>query len=110
HEVVDLTDETELRLYELINDFRYLRKDVRDLASPTTPRLQTLQWVEQLTGNGSVEQQRQAQQKLSEAFASLLNKDENYYYLELSCLQIHPERDGQKRSTPLVAVGRPSAL
>src|SRR5262245_41833269 len=34
HEMVDLTDETELRVYELMNDFRYLRKDVREIANP----------------------------------------------------------------------------
>src|SRR5438067_1150401 len=59
HEMVDLADETELRVYELMNDFRYLRKDVRELANPTSRGkdnpLDTPRWIADLIGgeNGS---------------------------------------------------------
>src|SRR5204862_7879864 len=33
-EVANLADEAELRAFELVNEFRFLRKDVRDLANP----------------------------------------------------------------------------
>src|SRR5438034_704274 len=33
-EVANLTAETELRAFELVNEFRFLRKDLRDLATP----------------------------------------------------------------------------
>src|SRR5262245_29702321 len=48
HELVDLADEAELRGRDLDYDFRYLRKDVRDFASPPRQPVQTLQVVTDL--------------------------------------------------------------
>ena len=103
-EVGALAEETELRVHKLINDFRYLRKDVRDLASPPRgrhgQRFDTTATVQALL-NGTPPGRAASRQALEAAFRKLLVTDGNDYYLELCCL------DAQAPGNPtLAAVGR----
>ena len=104
-EVGALAEETELRVHKLINDFRYLRKDVRELANPPRsqrgPRFETTATVQALlTGPAPV--RAASRQALENAFRKLLATDGNDYYLELCCL------DARAPGNPtLAAVGRP---
>jgi PAS domain S-box-containing protein len=109
HELVNLTDDTELRVYELVNDFRYLRRDVRELANPRAigrnSALDTPVIVEALLDartRGDAGLQGEKEEALRTAFRGLMERAENDYYLELTCLSL---KDGR---TSLAAASRPS--
>ena len=108
HEVGTLTEETELRVHKLINDFRYLRKDVRELASPSDgQRLPMAETVEALLAADAASDKQARVRKtaaIQEAFRKLLGRPENGFYLELSCVDANAP--GQ---TVLAAVSRPAA-
>ncbi len=116
HELVDLTDETELRVFELMNDFRYLRKEVRELANPPSrgdeSKVKTADWVADVVAaidNPDPALKTKADgalRLLTAEFRKLLEKDENDFYLELSCVRVRPDRQGTERHPPLLAVGR----
>jgi PAS domain S-box-containing protein len=115
HELGDLTDETELRVYELMNDFRYLRKELREVALPPghgESRTRTVNQVGDLLAaidNPTPALQSKADssaKQLIAEFDKMLSKEENDYYLELCCIRVRPEQSGLKRHPPLLAVGR----
>lgn len=113
HELVDLTDETELRVYELMNDFRYLRRDARDIASPQSQngepaKLKTQDLLQDITQYPDGDKGKNAKKTLEKAIDDILKKPENYYYLEMICV---PVRDGSPAvlEKPVLARGRPAA-
>ena len=105
-EVGALTEQTELRVHKLINDFRYLRRDVRELASPPRGRgghhFDTAAAVQAiLLGQAQADA---AKRDLEAEFRKLLGREGNGHYLELCCIRArgtdHP---------PLASIGRPHA-
>jgi PAS domain S-box-containing protein len=107
HEVSALAEETELRVHKLINDFRYLRKDVRELANPPRSRrgsvLNTASTVQALLDKPRMASQPE-RQALEKEFAELLRHEGNGHYLELCCISAR----GPNHPT-LAAVGRTHA-
>src|SRR5262245_43264569 len=106
-EIANLTEEAELYAYELVNEFRLLRKDLRDLATPpasldgkTRPFavFESIKTLQNPRGPGVDE----AKQLLTGRFTDLLRR--NDYYLEISCVVKNPGGD----PSSLLALGRPA--
>jgi len=103
-EVGALAEQTELRVHKLINDFRYLRRDVRELANPPRGRgepFNTVAAVRALLNNAEMPA---AKKGLEDEFRKLLVKEGNGHYLELCCISAR----GPEQRT-LAAVGRTHA-
>src|SRR5262245_61045957 len=99
----NLIDDARLRVYDLVTDFRYLRKDVRDLANPVgmgaEDRVNTALIVKNLL---TPTPDPAARRSLEELFTSLLQRPENAHYLELACLNIRRPAD----PVAVLAIGR----
>jgi PAS domain S-box-containing protein len=106
-EVANLTEETELCAFELVNEFRFLRKDILDLATPPgsldekTHPFQTFEMVKTLRDQGGAGA-AQAKQYLTRRFNELLRLRD--YYLEIAC--VAQEKAGTFPT--LLALGRPA--
>src|SRR5262249_32420076 len=110
-EVANLTDEAELSAYELINEVRYLRKDIRDVSTPASPSDtgtrsgQGFDLVKAPRDGQAVRtaDTAKARETLLARFTELLKLRD--YYLEICCLAV----DGAGPNPTLLALGRPAA-
>src|SRR5262245_9037606 len=114
NELVGLADDAELCVYQLVNDFRYLRRDVYELTNPPARlkkpnKLDTVQSVRQMIEAPASPAVEQARASLLRAMKDVLEQPENSYYLEICCLKIDKEKPpgaDHHPYHPLLAAGR----